>query len=63
MLPIAIINIHDVMRRSLNGALADDPVAPERPRRRSRLRRAAAAQPPGTTREAGSPVLRPRGTS
>jgi hypothetical protein len=35
MFPIAIINTHEVMRRSLNGANADDPVYAERkPRRR-----------------------------
>jgi hypothetical protein len=39
MLPIAIINTHDVMRRSMNGARADDPVyAEKKPRRRVRRR-------------------------
>jgi hypothetical protein len=64
MLPIAIINTQAVMRRSLNGARGDDPVVPERPRRWSRLRRRPAAQPPSaTTRDAGAPVLKPRGIS
>jgi hypothetical protein len=39
MLPIAIINTHNVMRRSLNGARVADPVyAQKKPRRRLRRR-------------------------
>ena len=39
MLPIAYITGQHVMRRSLLGALATDPVVPERPRRPRRPRR------------------------
>jgi hypothetical protein len=39
MLPIAIINSHDLMRRSLNGANASDPVYAERKPRRRLVRR------------------------
>jgi hypothetical protein len=39
MLPIAIINTHEIMRRSTNGARAEDPVyAEKKPRRRVRRR-------------------------
>jgi hypothetical protein len=40
MFPIAIINTHEIMRRSLNGANATDPVyALRKPRRRLVRRR------------------------
>ena len=42
MLPIAYITSQHVMRRSLLGALATDPVVPERPRRPRRPTRAHA---------------------
>jgi hypothetical protein len=42
MLPIAYITGQHVMRRSLLGALATDPVVPERPRRPRRPTRAHA---------------------
>jgi hypothetical protein len=42
MLPIAYITGQHVMRRSLLGALATDPVVPERPRRPTRPSRAHA---------------------
>jgi hypothetical protein len=62
MLPIAIINSNELMRRSTNGARADDPVVPERPRRA--WRRVRPAQPPSAARGAcAAPVLKPRGTS
>jgi hypothetical protein len=39
MLPIAIINSHELMRRSTNGARVTDPVyAEKKPRRRVRRR-------------------------
>ena len=39
MLPIAIINTHEIMRRSVNGARVNDPVyAEKKPRRRVRRR-------------------------
>jgi hypothetical protein len=42
MLPIAYITGQHMMRRSLLGALATDPVVPERPRRPRRPTRAHA---------------------
>jgi hypothetical protein len=39
MLPIAIIATHDLMRRSLNGSKASDPVYAERKPRRRVVRR------------------------
>ncbi len=60
MLPIAQINSHHVMQRSLIGANATDPVLPERKLRRRRRRSAPAAQ----ARAACPPLaFKPRGTS
>jgi hypothetical protein len=39
MLPIAIINTHEIMRRSLNGMSVSDPVYAERKPRRRVVRR------------------------
>jgi hypothetical protein len=56
MFPIAQINGHALMQRSLLGACATDPVVPERPKRQRR-RKARQAAP------RRMPVLTPRGTS
>jgi hypothetical protein len=59
MFPIAQINGHHLMRYSLVGANATDPVLPERPKRRRRRRREAAQ-----SRTACAPLaLKPRGIS
>jgi hypothetical protein len=56
MFPIAQINSHALMQRSLLGANACDPVVPERPRRlRRRVKRQSAPR--------RALVLRLRGTS
>jgi len=52
MFPIAQINSHGLMQRSLVGANATDPVVPERPKRQRRRRRAA-TQPRTTSTGAG----------
>jgi len=56
MFPIAQINSHGLMRRSMVGANATDPVVPDRPKRqrRRKARQAAARR---------VPVFRLRGTS
>ena len=56
MFPIALINGHHLMQRSLIGANACDPVVPERPKRPGRAKR----QGPATRRVL---VVKPRGTS
>ena len=56
MFPIAQINSHGLMQRSMVGANATDPVVPDRPKRqrRRKARQAAARR---------VPVFRLRGTS
>jgi len=76
MFPIAQINSHHVMQRSLIGARACDPVVPERPKRQRRRKARQAAPSTGPGRIApwaiapsdASPLgesspLTPRGTS
>jgi hypothetical protein len=75
MFPIAQINSHSVMQRSLIGARACDPVVPERkPRRRRKARQPAAASSlrggiapwaiaPSDASRLAEPSLKPRGTS